>query len=87
MDMQEIQEMIQKTSPEREEKIDWTYAWGKKYPILLQYQTQVNIPNYAYRLGKMLDEMEQEYHFDQQDAMLVLKDILYQVWKKRKNKR
>ena len=32
----------------------------------------------------MLDELEEEYQFSEQDAMLVLKDILYNVWKKRK---
>ena len=34
----------------------------------------------------MLDELKQEYNFSEQDAMLVLKDILYNVWKNRKNK-
>ena len=32
----------------------------------------------------MLDELEAEYHFSSQDAMLVLKDIMYHVWKERK---
>ena len=58
----------------------------KKYPILLQYQANVNIPNYAHRINVMLDELKQEYNFSEQDAMLVLKDILYNVWKNRKNK-
>ena len=31
----------------------------------------------------MLNELEQEYHFNKQDAVLVLKDIMYNVWKKR----
>lgn len=35
----------------------------------------------------MLDEIEQEYQFNEQDAMLVLKDILYRVWEKRKAQR
>ena len=84
IDIKEIQEAIDRTSPEAEEKIDWTKAWGKKYPILMQYQAQVNVPNYARRIRSMLDELEQEYRFSEQDAMLVLKDILYQVWKNRK---
>lgn len=86
IDIKEIQEAIDKTSPEAEEKINWTNVWGKKYPILLKYQNKVNIPNYARRLNEMLDEMRQEYQFDEQDAVLVLKDILYNVWKNRKNK-
>ncbi len=84
-DVREIREMIDKTSEKTEEKIDWTRAWGKKYPILLQYQDTVNIPSYARRLGDMLDEIGREYHLNAQDAMLVLKDILYNVWKSRKN--
>lgn len=84
LDIQEIQEVIDKTDEKATEKIDWTNAWGKKYPILLQYQAVVNIPNYARRIAQMLDEIEQEYSLNQQDAMLVLKDILYNVWKSRK---
>lgn len=86
IDIKEIQEAIDKTSQETEEKIDWTKAWGKKYPILLKYQNEVNTPNYAHRINIMLDELKQDYKFNEQDAMLVLKDILYNVWKKRKGK-
>lgn len=73
IDIKEIQEAIDKTSEEAEEKINWTNAWGKKYPILLKYQADVNIPNYAHRINAMLDELKQEYQFNEQDAMLVLK--------------
>ena len=83
IDLKEIQEAIKKTSAETEERINWTNAWGKKYPILLKYQTDVNIPNYAHRINMMLDELKQEYSFSEQDGMLVLKDILYNVWKNR----
>lgn len=86
IDVKEIQEIIDNTNEEAEEKINWTNAWGKKYPILLQYQDKVNIPNFAHRINTMLDELKQEYQFNEQDAMLVLKDILYNVWKNRKNK-
>lgn len=86
IDIKEIQETIDKTSEETEKKIDWTNAWGKKYPILLKYQNKVNIPIYARRLNEMLDEIKKEYKFNEQDAMLILKDILYNVWKNRKNK-
>lgn len=85
INMTEIQDTIEKSDEETNEKIDWTNAWGKKYPVLLKHQEKVNIPNYAYRLSGMLDEIEQEYQFSELDAMLVLKDILYHVWKKRKS--
>ena len=83
IDIKEIQEAIDRTSEAAEEKINWTNAWGKKYPILLKYQAEVNIPNYAFRLNKMLDELKQEYKLSELDAMLVLKDILYHTWKDR----
>ena len=86
LDIREIQETIERTSRETEAKIDWSRAWGKKYPVLLEYQDKVNIPNYEYRLSKMMDEIRQEYMFNEKDAMLVLKDILYRVWKKRSEK-
>lgn len=35
----------------------------------------------------MLEELRREYGFDEQDAMLVLKDILAQVWKSRKKQK
>lgn len=87
INIKEIQEAINKTSEETEEKINWTNAWGKKYPILLRYQTDVNIPNYAYKVNMMLEELKQEYQYNELEAMLVLKDILYNVWKNRKSKR
>jgi len=86
VDIREIQEVIDKTSEEAEEKIDWTSAWGKKYPILLQYQKEVNTPSYARRLDEMLDELKREYQYSEQDTLLVLKDILYSVWKSRKGR-
>lgn len=86
IDIQEIQEAIDKTSKEVESKIDWTNAWGKKYPVLLKYQEDVNVQYYAYRINVMLDELKQEYQFNEQDAMLVLKDILYNVWRSRNSK-
>lgn len=87
IDVKEIQEIIDRTDEKTEAKIDWTSAWAKKYPVLASYQTEVNIPYFAVRLDKMLDELKEAYHFNEQDAMLVLKDILYHTWKNRKPKK
>ena len=87
LDTRALQEMIDTTSDAVTKNVDWTRVWGKKYPILLTYQDKVNIPNYAYRIKTMLDELEQEYKFNAQDAMLVFKDILYNVWKERSGSR
>ena len=81
IDLQEIEEMIDKSDEKLNEKVNWTNAWGKKYPILLKYQTEVNTSNYAFRITKMFDEIKNEYGYSKQDAMLVLKDILYQSYK------
>ena len=86
IDVREIHEAIERTSEEVEEKIDWTSAWGKKYPILLRYQKEVNAPNYEARLGMMLDELKAEYGYSEMDTFLVLKDILAKVWKSRKDR-
>ena len=85
IDLKEIQEEIDRTTEKVEEKINWTNVWGKKYPILLQYQKDVNISDYASRIDMMLDELKREYNYSEQDAMLVLKDILSNVWKNRKD--
>ena len=41
IDVKEIEQLIEKISEETQAKIDWTAAWGKKYPILVQYQNEV----------------------------------------------
>ena len=81
IDLQEIEEIIEKNDEKLNEKVNWTNAWGKKYPILLKYQTEVNTSNYAFRITKMFDEIKNEYGYSKQDTMLVLKDILYQSYK------
>lgn len=81
IDVKEIQEAIDKTRDEVSEKIDWTKAWSKKYPILVQYQKEVNIPYYAAQLQKLLTELKKQNGYDDLNAMLVLKDILSVVWK------
>lgn len=84
IDVKEIQQIIEKTSEQIEEKIDWTSAWGKKYPILIQYQNEVNIPKYTARIDSMVNELIEEYQYSYLDAFLVLKDILGKVWKDNK---
>ena len=71
IDVKEIQEIIEKTSEQTEEKIDWTSAWGKKYPILIQYQNEVDIPKYAARIAPMVNELMEEYQYSYLDAFLV----------------
>lgn len=80
IDVKEIEQIIEKTSEEVEQKIDWTNVWGKKYPVLTTYQEQVEIDDYAVRIRELLDSLKNRYGYSDLDAMLVLKDILSHVW-------
>ncbi len=84
MDVAEVHQAIELTSTALEEKIDWTKAWGKKYPILLTYRQQVEVEGYAAGLEELLEKLKQEYGYSELDAFLILKDILAAVWKQRK---
>ena len=81
-DVQEIQEVINKTTEETVNKVDWTKVWAEKYPILARYQDEVDVAGYEEQLQKMLFDMEKEYGYNALDAFLVLKDILGQLWNK-----
>ncbi len=76
MDQKEIEAVIENTNETKERKIDWTKAWGKKYPILVTYQQEVDIPKYAKAIRELFQRLEKEYGYSERDAMLVLKDIL-----------
>ena len=83
-DVQEIQEAIERTSDAVTEKVDWTKAWSKKYPILARYQGEVDTAPYAEGLARLLEELKRQYGYGELDAFLVLKDILAAVWNARK---
>lgn len=40
-DLQEIEKIIKNIDEEKEEKINWTNAWGKKYPILINIKVKL----------------------------------------------
>lgn len=86
IDVQEIQEVINKTTEETVNKVDWTKVWAEKYPILARYQDEVDVAGYEEQLEKLLFDMEKEYGYNALDAFLVLKDILGQLWNKQANK-
>lgn len=75
-----MEEAIERTSEAVEEKIDWTKAWGKRYPVLLQYQGTVNIRRYAVQLSRLIEELRRDYGYNELDAFLVLKDILAKLY-------
>lgn len=84
LDVQEVQQAIERTSDAVTDKIDWTRAWGKKYPVLLTYREHVDPAPYVQGLTELLDRLKAEHGYGDLDAFLVLKDILAQVWRGRK---
>ncbi len=80
LELQEIERAIDAVSEEKQKEIDWTKVWSKKYPILATYQQEVQVDTYAAKLQELLDALKAEYGYDDENAFLVLKDILAQVW-------
>ncbi len=87
IDIKEIQDAIDQTDDKLTDKIDWTKAWSKKYPILATYQSEVDIERYAVEIRRQLDDLQRRYGYDELNAMLVLKDILATVWRAGTDKR
>lgn len=85
IDLKEIQQVIEKTSEEKQQEIDWTKVWGEKYPILTTYQQEVNVNDYIPRIREMLYHLKKEYGYNDTDAFLVFKDILASVWNNKGN--
>lgn len=85
IDLKEIQQVIEKTSEEKQQEIDWTKVWGEKYPILTTYQQEVNVNDYIPKIREMLYSLKKEYGYNDTDAFLVFKDILASVWNDKGN--
>lgn len=83
VDVKQIEEMIEKTTDEVQNKVDWTKVWSKKYPILARYQGEVQTEIYTRELDKLLCDIEKRYGYSRLDSLLVLKDILAHTWNKK----
>ena len=75
-EMKELEAILRDTTEENQHKVDWTKAWSGKYPVLKTYQSEVDIPKYAAEIRRMFTQLQADYGYSEQDAMLVLKDIL-----------
>lgn len=80
LEIREIEHAIESVSEEKQRQVDWTKLWGKKYPILTTYQQEVETELYNRELEKMLTRLKADYGYSDEDAFLVLKDILAQIW-------
>lgn len=81
--VKEIEEIIEKTSEETQQKIDWTQMWAKKYPVLASYRKEVKTEEYTAKLREMLIDLKHRYGYSDEDAFLVLKDILAQLYREK----
>ena len=81
LEVKEIEEAIRRTSEEAQKKINWTDMWAKKYPVLAAYRGEVETGGYEEKLREMLARLRREHGYSEEDAFLVLKDILAQIWK------
>ena len=79
--MENINKIIKNVIEDNVDNINWTNACSKKYPILANYQNEVDIEKYSVQIRKMLEDLKVKYKYNELDAMLVLKDILYHEWK------
>ncbi len=64
--------------------MDWNKVWSKKYPILKEYEKTVDTIKYSKQINNMIEDLKNEYNLNTEDAMLVLKDILYKEYLKMK---
>ncbi len=76
IDIKEIQEVIDRTSEEASDKIDWMKAWIGKYPVLSRYREEVDTDRYGAELGKLLGDLEKRYGYNELDSFPALCMIL-----------
>lgn len=82
--MKEIEKIIKNTNEKNVDRVNWTNAWSKKYPVLAKYQSEVDVSKYSKALRHLLENLKEDYDYNELDSMLVLKDILYHEWKDKK---
>lgn len=82
--MKNIEKIIKNTNEQNQDKVDWSKAWSKKYPVLETYQNKINVKDYEKKVNELIASLMSDYGYSYQDAMLILKDILYKEYIKNK---
>ena len=82
--MKDIEKIIRNINEQNQDKFDWSKAWSKKYPVLETYQNKINVKDYEKKLDELITSLMSDYGYSNQDAMLILKDILYKEYIKNK---
>lgn len=83
IEAQELAEMTLAVPDEVAEKVDWTAVWAQKYPILAHYPEKVETAPYLEALSGLLAQLAQDHGYSNEDAMLVLKDILGKLYQEK----
>lgn len=83
IEAQELAEMTLSVPDEVAEKVDWTAVWAQKYPILARYSEEVETAPYLEALSELLAQLAQDHGYSDEDAMLVLKDILGKLYQEK----
>lgn len=87
LETEKVKAMVDQMSEQTSRKINWNKVWSSKYPILDAYKQQVNTQPYIDNLSAMLFQLQRDYGYNDQDAFLVLKDILAHIWNQRAQKK
>lgn len=83
IEAQELAEMTLAVPDEVAEKVDWTAVWAQKYPILARYPEKVETAPYLEALSGLLAQLARDHGYSDEDAMLVLKDILGKLYQEK----
>ncbi len=83
IEAQELAEMTLSVPDEVAEKVDWTAVWAQKYPILARYPEEVETAPYLEALSGLLAQLAQDHGYSDEDALLVLKDILGKLYQEK----
>ena len=83
IEAQELAEMTLSVPDEVAEKVDWTAVWAQKYPILARYPEEVETAPCLEALSGLLAQLAQDHGYSDEDALLVLKDILGKLYQEK----
>ncbi len=81
MDLKEIEEIMAKTDEKREERIDWSSAWSRRYPILASYRSLPGMDRYLEQVSILCGRVKAEFGLSELDTFLVVKDMVYRAYK------
>ncbi len=84
IDLKEIEQIIQTVNEAKAEQIDWNRAWSKKYPILASYTSMPGMGGYLSQVEDLCTRVKMEFGLSELDAFLVVKDMVYRIYRKSK---